>query len=69
MDKILAAVFIIVGVVVVVSILTAFPLMLLWNWLMPDLFGLQQINFWQALGLAFLSNILFKSSTSNSSKN
>src|SRR5437868_4131078 len=31
----------------------------LWNWLLPPLFGWQQINFWQALGLLVLSRILF----------
>lgn len=33
--------------------------MLLWNWLMPEIFGLQEINFWQSLGLVALSKILF----------
>jgi hypothetical protein len=31
----------------------------LWNWLMPEIFGLQRINFWQAVGLLGLSWILF----------
>ena len=31
---------------------------LLWNWLMPPLFGLPVISFWQALGLLALSRIL-----------
>ena len=31
----------------------------LWNWLMPRLFGLHPIGFWQALGLLLLSKILF----------
>ena len=31
----------------------------LWNWLMPALFGLHQITFWQAIGLMFLSWLLF----------
>lgn len=31
----------------------------LWNWLMPALFGLPLITFWQALGLMGLSWILF----------
>jgi hypothetical protein len=30
----------------------------LWNWLMPALFGLKLITFWQALGLLVLSRIL-----------
>jgi hypothetical protein len=31
----------------------------LWNWLMPSLFGLPAITFWQAVGLLALSWILF----------
>ncbi len=31
----------------------------LWNWLLPPLFGLPQITFWQALGLLALCRILF----------
>jgi len=34
--------------------------MLLWNWLMPDIFGLKQLNYWQAWGLLVLCWILFK---------
>ena len=34
-------------------------IMLLWNWLMPTIFGLGVVNFWQALGLFVLSRILF----------
>jgi hypothetical protein len=33
----------------------------LWNWLMPGIFGLQAIGFWQALGLLVLSRMLFGS--------
>ncbi len=32
---------------------------LLWNWLLPSLFGWRQITFWQALGLLALCRILF----------
>lgn len=31
----------------------------LWNWLVPDLFGLPALRFWQAVGLMLLSWILF----------
>jgi hypothetical protein len=31
----------------------------LWNALMPGLFGLHALNFWQALGLLVLSRVLF----------
>src|SRR5689334_13311379 len=33
--------------------------MQLWNWLLPTLFGWNQITFWQALGLLALCRILF----------
>lgn len=33
--------------------------MVLWNWLMPELFGLTAISFWQAAGLLTLCKILF----------
>ncbi len=35
--------------------------MLLWNWLMPSMFGLAQVGFWQAVGLLALCKILFGS--------
>jgi len=35
--------------------------MLLWNWLMPSIFGLPVIGFWKAWGLVVLAHILFKS--------
>jgi hypothetical protein len=43
----------------------------LWNWLMPEIFGLKQITYWQAWGLMVLSAILFKpmNMKSESSKN
>ena len=33
---------------------------MLWNWLMPAVFGLNQITYWQAIGILVLSHILFK---------
>jgi hypothetical protein len=33
--------------------------MLLWNWLMPEIFGLKRISYWQGWGLLLLSSILF----------
>ena len=50
----------IVGAVVLAFLLGLF-VMLLWNWLMPAIFGLTAITYWQAWGLVLLSHILFKS--------
>lgn len=33
--------------------------LLLWNWLLPPLFGWPHLTFWQALGLLALCRILF----------
>jgi hypothetical protein len=30
-----------------------------WNWVMPPLFGLPEVSFWQALGLLVLTRVLF----------
>lgn len=57
------------GIVVIVcllSLLLAWPFMLLWNWLMPLIFGLVKITFWQSVGLLILSGMLFRNGNSSS---
>lgn len=49
---------IILGVVAFV-ILCGFLIMWLWNWLMPGLFGLATITYWQAVGIFILAKFLF----------
>jgi|SRR5690606_25593043 len=51
---------IILGTIAIVglAILFGFVLMWLWNWLMPDIFGLPPITYWQAVGLFILLKIL-----------
>ena len=43
----------------------AIPTWLLWNWLMPQIFGLPQINLLEAFGILILCKILFKSKSEN----
>ena len=31
----------------------------LWNWLMPELFGLKTITYWQAFGIVILGHLIF----------
>lgn len=50
-----------IGIIVIVSLVAAIPTYFLWNWLMPEIFALKAITFWQTWGLVFLSGILFKS--------
>jgi hypothetical protein len=47
--------------VMVIAAIVLFGLvtMLLWNWLIPELFHGPVINFWQTLGLLALSKIFF----------
>ena len=54
-----------VGLLMLVIILIGGPLMILWNWLMPIIFGLPEIGFWQACGLQLLATILFKTTKIN----
>lgn len=49
-----------VAVGVLVAFLFGWVVMLLWNWLMPAIFGLPTIGFWKAWGLLILAHILFK---------
>ena len=51
------------GMIAIVIVILGYPLMMLWNWLMPVLFKLPEITLWQAIGLNLLSTILFKSTT------
>lgn len=43
----------------IIAIVIGFPIKWLWNWLMPNLFGLPEISFWMALGIALLISTLF----------
>ena len=40
------------------AILFGFVIMWLWNWLMPELFGLTTLTYWQAVGLFILLKLL-----------
>jgi hypothetical protein len=45
--------------VLLAATICGFVVMWLWNWLMPAIFGLHAISYWQALGLLVLSKVLF----------
>lgn len=57
----------VIGITVLAVFFMGFPTMWLWNTLMPDIFGLKTIGFWQAVGLNMLAGILFKPITYKSS--
>ena len=45
--------------IIVIAFLFGYVVMALWNWLMPALFGLKTITFWQAFVMIILAKILF----------
>lgn len=47
------------GLLIVWTLLVTIPVQLLWNSLVPDLFGLPKIGFFQTMGLILLINLLF----------
>ena len=59
--KALEAFFIVIGLLFLSAVILAFPTMFLWNWLMPKLFSVTEIDLYEAMGINFLANILFKS--------
>jgi hypothetical protein len=54
------AICIVIALCLLIAIIAALPTMWLWNWLMPVIFGLGKITFWQAMGINMLCSILFK---------
>jgi hypothetical protein len=58
-QKVMLGILFAVGGISLMALFGGF-VMLLWNWLMPDIFGLGTVNYWQAWGLMILSWILFK---------
>lgn len=68
MKEAISSILILIGVVGLICILLGLPLMLLWNWLMPDLFNVPQIGFWQAVGLQLLATLLFKNTNTSTKK-
>lgn len=68
MKNIFQVIMLIVIAAPVIALVISIPVWLLWNWLMPSIFGLKTITWIQALGLAVLSRLLFKSHIGSSSK-
>jgi hypothetical protein len=53
--------FVILGAIgaAVFAFLFGYFVMLLWNWLMPTIFGLTTITFWQSVGIVLLARLIF----------
>lgn len=66
--KIIGLVVVALIVAVGLDFLLAIPTMYLWNWLMPKIFNLTTITYWQAWGLSLLASLLFGKINLNSKK-
>ena len=60
--EVIVAIAAVLGLIAILVVILGYPLMLLWNWLMPELFGLSEVTFLQAIGLNILCTILFRPS-------
>lgn len=65
-SKILFSIIVIVGVIALVLGVYAFftwLFMIVWNAVLPDVFGWKVINFWQAAGIVFILGFIGKAVT------
>lgn len=70
METIILFAIVVLGVIAlnaILGLLIAFPVLWIWNWLIPAILGLPLISYWQAYALYLLCAILFKSSSSSRS--
>jgi hypothetical protein len=58
----------IAGLVILLGIIISWPIKMLYNATLPDMFGVKQISAWQGLYLYFLCTLLFKSVSFSKSK-
>jgi hypothetical protein len=63
MTNVIATIVVGLALNVFLSFLLALPVMLLWDAVMPAIFGLTTITWFQAWGLSLLCGLLFKSHT------
>jgi hypothetical protein len=57
------------AIMALIDLILAFPLMWTWNYVIPQLFSLPVITYWQSFCLLIVANMLIKSSnTNNNSK-
>ncbi len=70
MNKLVSKVLIIISALAMytfVSVVLSIPVLLLWNWLMPTIFGITKITLGQAWGISLLCGLLFGQNSSEKS--
>lgn len=53
----------VVAIVVFIGAIVALPIMWMWNYVMPAIFGLPELGFWQAFWGTIMVKLLFPSTT------
>lgn len=64
--KVVAAAFLIVIMLSLGAVLSAFPVKWAWNYAVPGIFHLKEIGFWEAFCLIWLAGVFIKSAPSKS---
>lgn len=59
MKQMLNNIILVISVIGLVIMFAGYSVMFLWNWLMPTIFDLPTITFWQSIGLQVLTYLLF----------
>lgn len=67
--EIIGGIIMIAIIITILATLFGYVIMRLWNWLMPLVFGLPTLTFWQAIGLFILSKLLLGGIGGNAGKN
>lgn len=65
--EVVGSILLIIIMILGLALLAGLPTMLLWNALMPMLFGLSKLTFWQSVGVVLLAHCIFPSSSVKSS--
>ena len=64
--KVIGTVILGFAAIFVLALIGTIPVYFLWNWLMPPIFGIKVITFFQAWGILALFGVLFKSNSTSS---
>jgi len=67
--NIISDVILVFALAIIAALVFAMPIWVLWNWLMPSIFGVNEISIFQAFGLLLLAKLLVKSNISIDIKN
>lgn len=57
--QMVGAIVIALAAMLIFGFLLAWPVVWIWNWMVPELFGLPLITYWQAYWLGVLLRLLF----------